>query len=43
MGDWLARDLFDDLPEGVPPLDPEDDEESNLRSCRSTQLGSDRA
>lgn len=29
MGEWLSRDLFDDLPEGVPPLDaePEDPED----------------
>lgn len=25
MGDLLARDLFDSIPEGVPDLDPEDD------------------
>lgn len=26
MGDWLARDLFDSIPEGVPDLDPESDD-----------------
>jgi hypothetical protein len=27
IGEWLSRDLYDDLPEGVPALDPEDDDE----------------
>lgn len=27
MGQWLARDLYDDIPQGVPDLDPEDDDE----------------
>ena len=26
MGDWLARDLFDIIPDGVPALDPEEDD-----------------
>lgn len=28
MAEWLSRDLFDDLPEGVPPLAPEPDDDS---------------
>jgi hypothetical protein len=27
MGAWLDRDLFDEIPEGVPPLEPEEDDE----------------
>lgn len=27
MGDWLARDLFDSLPEGLPELEDEEDDE----------------
>jgi hypothetical protein len=27
MRAWLARPLFDEVPEGVPPLEPEDDDE----------------
>lgn len=30
MGDWLSRDLFDALPEGIPPLDPEEDDEDEI-------------
>lgn len=29
MGDWLGRDLFDNLPDGIPPLEPEDDDETD--------------
>lgn len=29
MAAWLAQDLFDVIPEGVPALDPEDDDESD--------------
>lgn len=25
IGEWLARDLYDEIPEGVPDLEPEDD------------------
>lgn len=28
MEEFLAKDLFDVIPEGVPPLDEEDDDES---------------
>lgn len=27
FAEWLARDLFDVMPEGIPELDPEDDDE----------------
>lgn len=27
MEAWLQRDLFDELPEGIPPMDEEDDDE----------------
>jgi hypothetical protein len=27
IGEWLAQQLFDVIPEGVPPLEPEDDDE----------------
>ncbi|GCD88761.1 hypothetical protein [Nocardioides sp. LS1] len=26
MVDWLSRDLYDEMPEGLPDLDPEDDQ-----------------
>lgn len=29
IAEWLARHLFDNMPEDVPPLDDEDDDEEH--------------
>ena len=38
IGEWLALNLFDQVPEGVPPLDPEDDDEAPSHSSANPDL-----